>query len=336
VNDKPLNQELFDKPYRFEFFQAVRLFAKIFPERKPLGGEALPHEEAVRFRSRITLDFPSSQIQEINTSIDERTNAERAEMMVNFMGMVGASGVLPTHYTELVLDRLRHRDTAMWSFLDIFTHRSVSMFFRAWAKYRFPIAYEDGNDDFTGNLFDFSGLGTKGLRGRMALDDESLLPYAGLISQKPHSTNAVENILSDYFGLKAKVEQFFGQWLELDTSDQTALGAVNSALGRSTIVGSRVWEQQSKFRVRLGPLDFKKFAAFLPNGSAHKTLGSVVRFIVGLEFDFDLQLVLEAKQVPATILTTRAVRRPMLGWTSFLKTTPFERDDDQLVLELAA
>jgi hypothetical protein len=30
------------------------------------------------------------------------------------------------------------------------------------------------------------------------------------------------------------------------------------------------------------------------------------------------------------------VRRPMLGWTSFLKTTPFEQDDDQLVLQLAA
>ena len=173
---------------------------KIFPEKKPVGGDALPHEEALRFRSRIALDFPASEIQEIRETVDEDNCRVADEMIVNFMGMVGVSGVLPTHYTELVLDRIRHRDTAMWSFLDIFTHRAVSMFFRAWAKYRFPVAYERGNDDFTAYLFDIAGLGTNGLRGRMSLEDESLLPYVGPIAQKPHSSNALENILSDYFG----------------------------------------------------------------------------------------------------------------------------------------
>lgn len=336
MTSKPLNQELFDEPYRFEFFQAVRLFAQIFPSRKAVGGEGLPHEESVRFRSRITLDFPSSEIHEIRQTVDERTDEERIEMLVNFMGMVGVSGVLPMHYTELVLDRIRYRDTAMWAFLDIFTHRSVSMFFRAWAKYRFPIGYERGNDDFTSYLFDFAGLGTKGLRGRMALEDESLLPYTGLIAQKPHSTNALENILSDYFGIRAKVKQFFGQWLELSNADKTALGIANGALGLSSIAGSKIWDQQSKFRLRLGPLSLLQFQAFLPNGSAHKPLESIVRLIVGHEVDFDVQLILEKKQVPASILTTRAMRRPMLGWTSFLKTKSFESDDDQLVLQMAA
>ena len=85
--------------------------------------------------------------------------------------------------------------------------------FRAWEKYRFPVGYERGADDFTAFLFDFVGLGTSGLRGRMDLEDESLLPYGGLIAQKPHSAIALGNILSDYFGVTAKIEQFFGQWL---------------------------------------------------------------------------------------------------------------------------
>jgi predicted component of type VI protein secretion system len=34
------------------------------------------------------------------------------------------------------------------------------------------------------------------------------------------------------------------------------------------------------------------------------------------------------------ILTTRAVRRPMLGWTTWLKTKPFKADDDQVVLRM--
>ena len=336
MTDKPLNQILVDEPYRFEFFQAVRLLEKVRPERRAVGRNAMPHEEVVRFRSRVALDFPASEVHEINETVDAKTGDERLEMLVNFMGMVGVSGVLPQPYTDLVLDRVRHRDTAMWSFLDIFTHRAVSMFYRAWRKYRFPVGYERGNDEFTAYLYDLVGLGTKGLRGRMSLADESLLPYAGLIAQRPHSTNALENVLSDYFGTTVRVRQFFGQWLALDSADYTRLGNQNSILGESSIAGTRIWEQQSKFRVRLGPLDFKQFQEFLPNGSAYEPLRSIIRFMVGLEFDFDVQLLLRAQQVPSTILTTRALRKPMLGWTSFLKTKPFTADDEQVVLPMAA
>ena len=257
--EKPLNQHLLDEPYRFEFFQAVRLLEKIFREKKPVGGESLPHEEIVRFRSRLSLEFPASQIQEFKETFDEHTEEEKLEMFINFMGMVGPSGVMPIHYTELAMERARYRDTAMWNFLDSFTHRSVSLFFRAWEKYRFPVQYERGNDHFTSYLFDIIGLGTDGMRGRMDLPDESLLAYSGLIAQKPHSAVALANILSDYFGVSAKVIQFFGQWLDLDKESITKLGAANHSLGRTAIAGTRVWEQQSKFRIVLGPLTFVQF-----------------------------------------------------------------------------
>lgn len=331
---KSLKQQLFDEPYRFEFFQAVRMLEKVFPERVAVGQEASITREVVRFRSRLGLDFPASQIHELKETVEENIDEQKLEMFINFMGMIGVSGVMPVHYTELAIERRRYRDTAMWAFMDIFTHRAVSMFFRAWEKYRFPVGYERGKDDFTAFLFDFVGLGTGGLRGRMDLEDESLLPYGGLIAQKPHSAIALENILSDYFGVKAKIAQFFGQWLELDTESVTTLGQANSSLGTSAIIGTRIWEQQSKFRIRLGALSFKEFQDFLPNGKAHKSLKSIVRFMVGLEFDFDVQLVLKAKQVPSAILTTRAKRRPMLGWTSFLKTKPFKKDDEQVVLQI--
>jgi type VI secretion system protein ImpH len=102
----------------------------------------------------------------------------------------------------------------------------------------------------------------------------------------------------------------------------------------NTVVGTRVWDDQSKFRARIGPLSFEQFKAFLPDGSAHKAAKSMIRFMVGLEFDYDMQLVLKAKEVPSTILTTRARRKPMLGWSSWLKTKPFTNDDDQVVLQI--
>jgi type VI secretion system protein ImpH len=334
LKEKPLHQELFDEPYKFEFFQAVRLLERMFPKREPVARSMAPQKEVARFRSNASLRFPPSEIYEIREIEDELSNDVKHEMFVNFMGMLGIVGVLPVHYTEMVVDRARYGDRTMWAFLDIFSHRAVSMFFRAWEKYRFPVQYERGNDDFTAYLFDFLGLGTNGLRGRMHLDDENLIPYGGLIVQKPHSAGALEQILSDYFSVTAKIRQFSGQWLTLDDESITRLGMANSALGATTIIGTKVWDYQSKFRVRLGALKFIEFQAFLPNGSAHKPMLSIVRFMTGEELDFDVQLKLIAKEVPSTILTTRAKRRPMLGWTSFLKTKPFEQDDEQVILQV--
>ena len=175
-------------------------------------------------------------------------------------------------------------------------------------------------------------MGTKGLRGRLDIDDEAMLPFAGQIGQRPHNVNALENIVSDQFQVSAKVEQFCGQWLGLGNEDISRLGSDNSVLGDSAIIGSRVWSQQSKFRLQLGPLSFKQFVAFLPSGSANKPLHSIVGFFAGMEFDYDVRLVLKAKEVPATILTTRAQRKPMLGWTTFLKIRPFVKDDSQVTL----
>lgn len=332
MKNRSIKEELFEEPYKFDFFQAVRLFERFYADKKAVGGDALPAQESVRFRSRVALDYPPSEVHEISSTETDGTEKATVEMLINFMGMIGPTGALPIHYTELALDRIRHRDTAMWAFLDIFTHRAVSMFFKAWAKYRFPVAYERGEDEFTAYLFDIAGLGTKGLRGRMGLEDESLLPYAGLISQKPHSASATENIVSDYFGIEASIDQFFGQWLELTKDDITYLGQKNSTLGSTALIGSRVWDQQSKYRIKLGPLPFNQFQAFLPNGSANPALFSILKFMAGLEYDFDVKLVLKAKQVPSLVLTTRAIRKPMLGWTTWLKTQPFKNDDEQVIL----
>ena len=62
MSNKSVNQELFEEPYRFEFFQAVRLLEKIFPERMPIGREASVTREIIRFRSRLALDFPASRL----------------------------------------------------------------------------------------------------------------------------------------------------------------------------------------------------------------------------------------------------------------------------------
>ncbi len=247
-------------------------------------------------------------------------------MFVNFMGLTGPLGTLPSHYTELLMERARYKDTAYWEFLDIFNHRLISLFYRAWEKYRFHVAYERGEQDhFSEHLLDVIGLGTRGLSGRLGLPDEALLFYGGLIAQRPRSASAIAAILGDHFGVSVRVEQFTWQWLALDEGSLTRLGAANNRLGVDTIAGTRIEDNQAKFRLRLGALKFAEFRRFLPGQPALGVLIKICRWLVGLEFDFDAELQLRAAEVPECRLSSDEMS-PQLGWTSWLKTKPFASD----------
>lgn len=328
--DPPLDQELFDESYRFGFFQAVRLLERLYPGRNAVGHDSLPSNEVVRFRTRQTLSFPSSEIHDLaRPNGDEQQTP--AEMMVAFMGLTGPLGVLPHHYTELLMERSRYNDTALWTFFDIFNHRLISLFYRIWEKHRFPIAYERGDlDQFTSYLFDAVGMGTGGLRGRQSFNDQALIYYGGLIGQRPHSASAIAAIIGDYFGVKVRAVQFAGQWLYLD-ENVTRLGQAYSNLGVTTIAGNRVWDSQSKFRIKVGPITLAELRDFVPEGSAFQPAKDLLKLLTGSELDFDLQLVIKGDEVPACQLGG-PTPGPRLGWTSWLKTREFEHDDDQVVL----
>jgi type VI secretion system protein ImpH len=210
----------------------------------------------------------------------------------------------------------------------------LSLFYRIWEKHRFPIAYERGElDRFTSYLFDIVGMGTGGLRGRSSFEDQGLIYYGGLVAQRPHSASATAAIITDYFAVPARVVQFSGQWLMLD-DNITRLGSAFSNLGVNTIAGSRVWDSQSKFRIQLGPLTLREFQTFVPDGSAFRPISELLRLFVGLEFDFDIQLVLKAEEVPSCYLGSTVVNGAKLGWTSWLKTRGCTANDEQVVLAI--
>lgn len=323
---------LYSEPQRFAFFQAVRLLERLSPAREGLGRAVRPGNEVVRIRSHPSLTFPASEIVDLKAPPPGQDDRP-PEMTVNFIGLTGPQGVLPHTYTELLRERVWYKDTALWSFFDIFNHRIASLFYRAWEKYRFPIAYErSGEDAFTEYVFDLIGMGTPALRGRMAVRDQALLLYAGLIAQRPHSAGAIAAVLRDYFGAPAEVVQFLGQWFPLEEGNVTKLGEANSELGRTVVAGSSVFVSQSKFRVRMGPLTFVQFVSFLPRGPAFPALTDLVRFLAGLEFDYDVQLVLRKEEVPPCSLDSKAALPPMLGWTTWVTSETPRRDADEVVL----
>ncbi len=319
-------------PQEFQFFQAVRLLERLNPNRAPVGRFVSPSKEVVRFSAHASFPFPASQIQ----NIDWGDGNAAPSILINFMGLTGPSGVMPLYYTELIVERLRQKDRTLLSFFDIFNHRMVSLFYQAWEKYRFAIAYERGERDrFSHHLMDLIGIGTKRLENRLAVRDDALLFYSGLLSMHTRSAAALERILADYFEIPVEVEQFVGAWQGLRESDlcrfDRGLG-VSEQLGGGAIVGDEIWNQQAGVRVKLGPLGLAQYLDFLPSGTAYDSVRSLAKFVSRGEIDFEIQLILKKEEVPACELGLEDSVAPRLGWTSWAKTKPLGQDANDTIL----
>lgn len=325
--------QLAAEPYQFSFFQAIRLLERIFPDREPIGLDSIPAQEVARLRSAVSLAFPASEIADLQLPLNcESTAASPVDMTVAFMGLGGPLGVLPTCYTEELVTLARNKETALAEFFDLFNHRLISFFYRAWEKYHFLVGFErNGADLLTSSLCHLVGLGTQTLRNRLSVPDHTFLYYGGLVTQSPPSSIALEAMVGDYFGIPVEVIPNIGKWFELEPDGVTALGVTACTLGVDMIAGSRIWDQQSTFRLRLGPLSWPEYSSFLPNGSRYRPLHDLARLYVGMEFTFEVQLVLKAKDVP-DFSCQPELGGCFLGWTTWLKSAEFENDDDQVIL----
>jgi type VI secretion system protein ImpH len=313
-------------PYEFKFFQLVRLLERLNPERSQVGGFVPPSRDQ-------NLAFPASQVQGVEFQEDRSPT-----VIVNFFGLTGPMGVLPHYYTELIRDRLRVRDKTMASFFDMFNHRMVSLFYLAWDKYRFAIAYERGERDrFSHILMDIIGIGTPGLQDRQRVADDSLLFYSGLLAMHTRPAAGLRQILWDYFDVEVEIEQLVGAWYPLDIPNQCKFDRANSVseqMGVGAIVGDEIWDQQSGVLIRLGPLTLRQYLDFLPTGSAYAPLMAILRFYAGWEIDFQIQLVLKREETPPCELGATGDASPLLGWVSWSKNRDMDRDPDDTVLRV--
>lgn len=318
---------LFAEPWEFEFFQAVRLLELLGRDRASAADGASPDCETIRFRSLVTQVFPASEVQSLLAPADPR---EPIEMTVNLSSLAGAAGPLPAVDSERVIERTWRKDFAMRDFLDIFHHRLLSLLVQT-RKSHHPsytaLAPFDG--PISQFLYAFFGLAAPELQNRTGVADRSLVFYAGILSQHPRSASGLERLLADYFQVPVQASQLLGQWRKLEPEGWTLLGsqAGNCGLGEGAILGTRVWDQQGRFELNLGPLNFAAFRDFLPCGTGFEPLCHLTRFYAGPELEFGFRLTLQANQVPES-----RVGHSILGWTSWLKTKPLAHDDSQVRL----
>ncbi|MCO1332927.1 type VI secretion system baseplate subunit TssG [Microbulbifer sp. OS29] len=314
--------------------------------KESIGSAAPPAKELIRFSAQSGLSYISSDVLRLEKKTiqqDESSDEESHQwhMEVGFTGLIGSQGVMPYYLTELVQKELRENNTALRDFLDMFNHRSISLFYQAWHKYQLPVNYERQRlqnsrepDKFTHALASLAGLGTSEMRYRMPIPDEALLGMTGHLSSGRCSATALSSMIKHYFDLSVRIEQFQGQWDELPSdilcrlpSDEIPRG-INNSLGVNTILGTHCFQAQNKFQVIIESMAYEQFMTIAPGTKKLEALKEFIRFSAGIELDFELSVTLSTSQVSPIQLNKKAENEPLLGWNTHMAS---EQDGERLV-----
>lgn len=306
-------------PWRFDFFFALRWIESQHPEKPRLGTARRPADEPVRLGQSADLSFAPSALH----AVVPATALSKARIEVRFFGLFGPNGPLPHHLTEYARQRaMHHGDPTLVRFADMFHHRLLLLFYRAWAKGQPTVGLDRPHEDrFAGLVGALVGIGTPELSGRTAAPDHLRLHFSGILSRQVRHADGLASILTGYLGRSVWVEQFVGTWMALPGTERTRIGggyarrkSSSTQLGGGAVLGQMVWDRQHNFRIHIGPLDYGSFESLLPAGAVLPVVQALVEQYIGLELAWDMQLTLHPQEVRPCSLG----RHGRLGWTTWL------------------
>jgi type VI secretion system protein ImpH len=326
-----LLQEFRQAPYKFDFYQAMRLLECAYPEAPRLGRSLRLNDEPVRLCQEPSLRFAPSTL----ASFESSKNHWQHKLSVHFFGLCGPNGALPLHLTEYIRDRIRHHgDNTFAAFLDIFHHRLLTLFYRAWADAQPTVNYDRPDSDrFSVYVGSLMGIGMPTLRDRDALPDLAKLYYAGRLACQTRHPEGLQAMLADFFNLPVRIDEFVGQWTELPTDCRFRMGdqPESATLGVACTLGSHVWDCQQKFRITIGPIGWDDFVHMFPGGQSLERLTAMVRNYIGDELLWELNLVLKQEETPSWELGSQ-----QLGQSMWLDSAGVQDDPSDVMLHPAA
>jgi len=341
---------LAEAPYRYDFYQTLRRI-ECLHGAKPRWGEALrPVDEPVRLGQDPDLSFAPAPLASF-----EADGPRPPRLQVRLFGLFGPNGPLPLHLTEYARERLRLAgDATLSRFLDVFHHRFLALFYRAWAQAQPHVNHDRPKADrFTVYVGAFIGMAPPRSRERDGLPDLAKFFHVGALIRQVRNTEGLTHILQHFFRVPVQIEEFVGHWLSLSGGERTFLSSAGATLGSGAVLGGRVWDRQHKFRIRLGPLTLDQYESFLPGapkprsgesgpgapksqrgggGANLRKLVDWIRMYLCFELDWDVRLLLKENEVPR--LTLGGSQR--LGWTTWLGHRRPDTCADDLCLDAEA
>ena len=332
-----LFDELAREPWAHDFFALLRQIEGLSGSAPRLGSALRPSAEPVRLGQDPELDFAPAAVMSYQAGANTPPR-----LGVRFLGLFGPMGPLPLHLTEYARDRLRnHGDATFARFADIFHHRMLLLFYRAWAQAQPAVQADRATDDqFAKWVSALFGQGPAPFRHADSVPDAAKRHVSGHLARATRNAESITKVLRQYFGVPIRVEPYVGHWMPLRAADRTRLGGAGArrtaVLGVSAVAGAKVWDRQYKLRLHIGPLTHAEYCQFLPGQRSLIELRDWMRQLLGFEMLWDLRLVLKGSEVPTLSAgigqAPKPARRTALGWTSWLGGKGPHADSGALLL----
>lgn len=308
--------------HREGFASLIRYLEANAPLSPKVGYSSSPKQDFARFGQQPLLHFFPAAFYDVKLS------KEIGEYKItnSYFGMLGINGPLPTHLTEHAIERsYKSKDHTFSHFLDLFNHRFISLFYRAWADAEPSVSHDRPKDDkFISRLCSISGNSVISNEDNSPKQINQFL--SGLLSHKNKSAKVLIQALSQYLKMNVDIEEFVGKWLTISHDEQLALGHMNSKLGQSTL-GSRIFQRMYNFDILIGPIPFSTYNQILTDKLKINEIIRLTRQIVGNEYDFSIKICLDSYQTKPSRLGSS-----MLGRTSWCQSEDAHLDQNKPVL----
>lgn len=256
-----------------------------------IGEDGPPSHELIRFRSVKT---PALSVNNVKKVVAKESGYEHYEFMVSFMGLLGSAGVLPQHYTRLSLERIKQGDSALVDFIGLFEHRLISLFYKAWGKYKHAIAFENAkkihDDPFSQVIKSFSSFS----RGPL-----TQLYYAGHFSKTNRSLSNLVSLVKEMLGEKVSAKSMVGRWLPINVKDRCVIGSngYNHRLGDGVIVGKRYWDIQSKIEIVVDGITMERYRELEHGKPLYQLLTATINSYVPIHINVFLRFIVNCQRV---------------------------------------
>ncbi|REL27686.1 type VI secretion system baseplate subunit TssG [Thalassotalea euphylliae] len=308
----------------FELFALMRAIESRALLSQPLGHSKTPRDDVARFGQSPLSAFHAAAISNISLS----TKIGKYKIKNSYWGLFGHNGALPSHLTEYAQERIsKHKDDTLCEFLDIFHHRLICLYYRAW-KTGYPAIQFDHmqTNQFVQQLSALarseSGALSTDIHPQATSDSSPAhqrgLYFAGLLTHKNLGAKAVQQILSDLFSVAVIVNEFQASWLTIARRDRSVLtksGTANNKLKHNAIIGKRTFQRSYKVTVELAALKLEQYTQFLPNHAQGKALKRWINQLISPDITVDVTLNLASGEC----CSSRLSQQTRLGYTSWLQ-----------------
>lgn len=300
IKRKSIIDTLIFEPHKFSLVKAIDI-SKIY-------------SDTLIIKSNLHFSAKYSAIQKV-----EGVRDGYVELYTNFVSVIGIDGTLPDRYVEKYVLYNLYSKNAVKDFFDIFHSCSVNAFYKISKQYNPVCSNNISYKSLIGKiLLQLSGYDSADdfYRAVHYTDIPLQLPISthNLFWNENRSSYGLKLLLSSFFDVNIRVEEFYPELIELSENEQTRIGTKHgqyNKLGISAILDRFSWDTESKILVIVGPLPFDKYIQFLPKKSKKdrkfsllKKMEELIRLYVPFNIDVLLKVILDKSVVNGTFLNS--------------------------------